>query len=112
MSTRKFGDGSVDPLVEELSSVGGNTIVRCRLFDNDGEQVSCFEAASDVAAARRWLASLRRIDCVEVHCTGSTVRCSWRGARHRLPVHQPIPLRVGLGLATLGVPPFLKVEDA
>lgn len=90
-------------------SIGAERVVlRCRVSGEHGSRVATFDTPPDVPGAKRWLASLRRIDCVEVCRSQAGVRCSLRGVGHRRPVRPVIPLRIGLGLATLGVPLFVK----
>ncbi len=59
---------------------------------------------ADVAAARRWLATVRRVDGVEIVVNPDGTRARVRGRRHRLPFAAIVPLAVGLGLVRLGLP--------
>lgn len=58
----------------------------------------------DLSRARRWAASVRRVDRVEVRLDHGSVCCRARGQSSRLPFTQSVPLAIGLGLGLLGVP--------
>ncbi|MEL7157961.1 MAG: hypothetical protein AAFN30_15390 [Actinomycetota bacterium] len=64
-------------------------------------------AVADEAQARRYLATVRRVDRVEIHLAPDQTSCQAIGRRSRLPFRSPIRLPVALGLARLGVPTVL-----
>lgn len=59
---------------------------------------------TDVAAARRWLATFRRVDHVSVIGSGPTARYVVEGTGHRLPIRRSVPGSVARGMAELGIP--------
>jgi hypothetical protein len=86
------------------------TVVNCLIAGSRGHEAVEFETAPDVPAALRWRAVLRRVDHVDLAQTDRMWTCRVAGVGHRLPVQRQIPLRVGLGLASLGVPMVVHQE--
>lgn len=111
MSRRKVDDVRMDQSTMNQEAGNERTVVPVRVAGDGSLRTATFDTSADVPSARRWQSTMRRIDCVEVQRSSSGVRCSLRGAGHRLPVRRTIPLRVGLGLAVLGVPMLVNVES-
>jgi hypothetical protein len=63
-----------------------------------------FGIEPDVDGARRWAGSVRRVALVEIDAGDRGTRCRARGQGRRLPFDRAVPLSIGLGLTTLGVP--------
>ncbi len=69
-----------------------------------GHATAAVPARPDERQARRWLATVRRIDRVVIHFGSDLVSCRVVGHRSRLPFSSPIRLSVALGLGRLNVP--------
>ncbi len=85
--------------IHELSGASQLTIAGTR-----GPVTAVVPATPDERQARRWLATVRRIDRVVIHVENDLVKCRAIGHRSRLPFTSPIRLCVALGLGRLGVP--------
>lgn len=83
------------------------SVVACRVASSDERFPVEFGCAADSVGARRWMRTFRRIDRVEFERQGNSWRCTVRGIGHRLPLRQAAPLRIGIGLAELGLPALL-----
>ena len=88
------------------------SVVRCRVAGSARAQLFDFGCEADVAGARRMQRGFRRIDRVDLRRAGSSWRCILSGVGHRAPVSLVVPLRIGLGLAVLGVSIVVSTEDA
>lgn len=58
----------------------------------------------DLAGARRWRSTLRRVDRVEIHRVGAGGHGILHGVGHRRAVRRRVSLPTARGLARLGVP--------
>lgn len=98
--------GVVTMVQIEVQSNGSNS----RLFGSgDGAAVEVtLPVVADVAEARRWSATFRRIDRIEITVTARSFSAVIDGIGHRLPIKRRIPMTAALGLGELGVPMMLR----
>lgn len=99
------GQPTATVVVERLADEDGQT----RLIGHQGARLvrAAVPAVADEAQARRYLATVRRIDRVVIHLAADATSCQAMGQRSRLPFTAPVRLPVALGLARLGVPTVL-----
>ncbi|MEM7342534.1 MAG: hypothetical protein AAF467_28110 [Actinomycetota bacterium] len=69
-------------------------------------------AVPDLAAARRFANAVRSVSSVTITVSDHGTRCDVHGRSGRLPFVRHVPLRVGLGLAQLGVPTTITGQVA
>ena len=77
-----------------------------------GPKEVALDAIPDVARARDWHATLRRVHRVDICVDPNRVSCTVKGLGHRLPVIRRVPLAVALGMGEIGDPLFVLVGES
>ena len=76
-----------------------------------GEQQVTVNTVPDLEKARKWRATLKRVQRVDIHINGDHANCIVVGLGHRLPVSRPVPLAVALGFAVIGDPLHVTIGE-
>lgn len=92
----------------EASGTGSLVRLRGRAI---GRATRWYPVPPDVAKARRWIWTLRRVDLVEITVRGGRHHCQVSGIGYRRPVSHTVSLATALGLGALGLPLTVDQRD-
>jgi hypothetical protein len=97
-------------VVRSIKVDGGETVVSGGGADGTRRERR-LAVQPDLASARRWLHTVRRIDRVEIDGARPTPGSVAHGVGHRRPMVRPVALATALGLAALGVPLLVDLAE-